>query len=139
MYSIPSNPIFWNLNFSPFFQMERYDAFCLIVNYYPCDVSFVQKSACFFDFFTVFSHDVCSSMLSSCLCVTSKKENSSSLVFSSHIFQFVLEECDDVDDFVKIRISSCLKASISPTAVDEQETLKNLGLGYTMMVCNSGY
>ena len=55
------------------------------------------------------------------------------------IFQFVLEECDDVDDFVKIRISSCLKASISPTAVDEQETLKNLGLGYTMMVCNSGY
>ena len=60
MYSIPSNPIFWNLNFSPFFQMERYDAFCLIVNYYPCDVSFVQKSACFFDFFTVFSHDVCS-------------------------------------------------------------------------------
>ena len=54
-------------------------------------------------------------------------------------FQFVLEECDDVDDFVKIRISSCLKASISPTAVDEQETLKNLGLGYTMMVCNSGY
>ena len=78
-------------------------------------------------------------MLSSCLCVTSKKENSSSLVFSSHIFQFVLEECDDVDDFVKIRISSCLKASISPTAVDEQETLKNLGLGYTMMVCNSGY
>ena len=57
------------------------------------------------------------------------------------IFQFVLEECDDVDDFVKIRISSCLKASISPTAVDEKETLKNLGLGYTMLVCNgnSGY